>query len=106
MEKCYDKWIDFYYRDITNHYHCKYFPHIQLLDHDNLQKIMSCACHDKATPNVTPLASCQTYSYRTHLDDEGTESSPHNFQPFDSGVAIEHYEEYIIYILSLHVKYA
>ena len=60
MEKAYDKGIDLYCRDITNHYHCKNSPFILPLDHDNLQKFLLSACHDKAAPTVTPLEPCQT----------------------------------------------
>ena len=60
MEKCYDKGIDIYCRDITNHYHCKASPCILPLDHDNLQNFLLSSCHDKDAPIVSPPAHCQT----------------------------------------------
>ena len=59
MAKGYDKEIDFHYKDITNHYHCKNSPCILPLDHDNLEIFLLSACHDKASPAATPLAPCQ-----------------------------------------------
>ena len=61
MEKGYDKGINLYCKDITNHYHYKASPHIQLLDHDNLQFFLLFVFHDKVAPTVTSLASSQTY---------------------------------------------
>ena len=59
MAKGYDEEIDLYYKDITNHYHYKYFSHIQPLGHENLQNFMLCIYHDKDAPTATPLAPCQ-----------------------------------------------
>ena len=66
MEKGYDKGIDLYCRDITNHYHYKTSPHSQLLDHENLEKIMLCVFHDKDAPTVNPLAPCQNALQENH----------------------------------------
>ena len=60
MAKGYDKGIDLYYRDITNHRHCKDSPCILPLDHDNLQNFWLSACHDKAYPSATSPTHCQT----------------------------------------------
>ena len=54
MATGYDERSDLYYTHITHHFHCKASPHIQLLDHDNLQKFMLCTYHDKATPYNHP----------------------------------------------------
>ena len=63
MEKGYDERSDLYCKDITNYYHCKDFPNNPPLGHkspDNLQKFLLCACPDKASPTITPLAPDQT----------------------------------------------
>ena len=62
MVTSYDKGLDLYCKDITNHYHCKVSPYIQPSDHkihDNLHIFMSFSCHDKAAPIITSLAPCQ-----------------------------------------------
>ena len=54
--------------------------------------------------NVSMIHRIIPYSYRTHLDDEETESSPHTLQPFDNGASTEHYEDWILCRWSLQVK--
>ena len=66
MTKGYDKEIDLYCKNITIHYHCKASPCILPLDHDNLQKFMLSACHDKTAPTATPLAPCQNALQENH----------------------------------------
>ena len=66
MEKGYDKEIDLYCRNTTNHYHCKASPYMQSLDHDNLQKNSLSTCHEKASPTGTPLAPCQNFLQENH----------------------------------------
>ena len=63
METCYDGRPDLYFKHITNHSHRKYFPNNHPLGHkspNNLQKFQLCACPNKASPTVTPLAPGQT----------------------------------------------
>ena len=55
MEKGYGEISNLYYTHITHHSHCKASPHIQLLDHDKLQKFMLCTFHDKAAPYIQTL---------------------------------------------------
>ena len=60
MAQSYNKEIDLYIRDITNHYHYQDSPCTLPLDHkknDSLQKIMSFAYHEKSSQKVTPLAN-------------------------------------------------
>ena len=63
MVERYNKEIDLYNRDITNHYHYQDSPCTLPLDHkkhDNLQNIMSFSYHEKAVPTVNSLTRCQT----------------------------------------------
>ena len=63
MVESYNKEIDIYSRYITNHYDCQDSPCTLRVDHkkhDNLQKIMSFAYHEKAVPTVNSPARCQT----------------------------------------------
>ena len=69
MENGYDKGIDLYYRNVTNHYHCKNSPHSQLPDHkipDNLQIFLSFVYPNKDAQTVTPPAHCQTAFQKNH----------------------------------------
>ena len=69
MEKFYDKGIDLYCRDITNHHHCKASPHSQLLGHkilDSLQFLLLSTCHDKDSQFVSSPAHCQTALQGNH----------------------------------------
>ena len=63
MAQSYNKEIDLYNRDITSHSHYQDSPCTLPLDHkkhDNLQKILSFAYHEKIVPTVNSLACCQT----------------------------------------------
>ena len=60
MAQGYNKEIDLYNRDITNHYYCQDSPCTLPQDHkkhDSLQKIMSFSYHEKAAQKVTPFAN-------------------------------------------------
>ena len=67
MEKGYDKEIDLYCKDITNHYHYKASPCILPLDHGNLQNFMLFVFHEKDAPTTTPLAPCQKVLQENHV---------------------------------------
>ena len=69
MEQGYNKEIDLYNRDITNHYHYQDSPCTLPLDHkknDSLQKIMSFAYHKKVVPTVNSLVRRQTDLQKNH----------------------------------------
>ena len=75
MEKGYDKEIALCYIDKTSHYHCKDSPCILPLDHDNLQNLLICTFHDKASQTVSPLGHCQTSLQENHAG-----NAPDNLQ--------------------------
>ena len=69
MAESYNKEIDLYSRDITNHYHFQYSPCTLPLDHkkhDNFQKILSLSYHERVVPTINSLARYQTDLQKNH----------------------------------------
>ena len=63
MEEGYNKEIDIYSRDITNHYYYASLPCILPPDHRkhaSYQRTQSFSYRGKTIQNATPLAYCQT----------------------------------------------